>query len=74
MSKTFTCKELMGPCDAKFYSDTLAEIVQQGMPHMQSDDTHKAHFANMGENHTQQDYEKWFEETQKVFDAKPDDE
>ena len=64
----------MGPCDAKLFGDRFAEIVQQGIPHMQSVDAHKAHFANMGENHTQQDYGKWFEETQKVVGAKPDDE
>jgi len=34
MSKSFTCRELMGICDEIFYGDTLMEIVQKGMEHM----------------------------------------
>ena len=47
MSKPFTCRELMGICDEIFYGDTLMEIVQKGMEHMESDDAHKDHIAGL---------------------------
>ena len=47
MSKSFTCRELMGICDEIFYGDTLMEIVQKGMEHMGSDDAHKDHIAGL---------------------------
>ena len=74
MSKSFTCLELMGVCDEKFSGDTLMEVVQKGMQHMQLDDAHKKHMASLAENHTEEDQGKWFEEMQLVFDAKPEDE
>ena len=42
MSKSFTCRELMGIC-----GDTLMEIVQKGMEHMGSDDAYKDHIAGL---------------------------
>ena len=74
MSKSFTCRELMGICDEKFSGDTLMKVVQKGMQHMQSDDAHKKHIASLAKKHTKEDQKKWFEKMQKVFDAKPDDE
>jgi len=47
MSKSFTCRELMGICGEIFYGDTLMEIVQKGMEHMGSDDAHKDHIAGL---------------------------
>ena len=47
MSKSFTCRELMGICDEIFYGDTLMEIVQKGMEHMGSDDAHKDHISGL---------------------------
>lgn len=75
MSKSFACRELMGVCDEKFSGDTFMEVAQKGMQHMQSanDDTHKEQIASFA-NHTKEDGEKWFEEMQLVFDARPDDE
>ena len=73
MSKSFTCRELMGICDEKFSGDNFMDIAQKGMQHMQSDDANKEHMAGFA-NHTEEDQKKWFEEMQKSFDAKPDDE
>lgn len=76
MSKSFTCRELMGVCDEKFSGNTFMEVAQKGMQHMQSanDDAHKEQMENLAKNHTKEDQKKWFEEMQLVFDAKPDDE
>ena len=73
MSKSLTCRELMGPCDEKIPGDTFMEVVQKGMTHMQSDDAHKEHMASHADN-TEEDRKQWFEKMQLVFDAKPDDE
>jgi hypothetical protein len=73
MSKSFTCRELMGICDEKFSGDTLMEIVQKGMTHMQSDEAHKKHIESLGEQQTKEDQKKWFEDMQQVFDARSDD-
>ncbi len=72
MSKSFTCRELMGICEEKFSGDTFMEVVQKGMQHMQSDDAHKEHMAGFS-YHTEEDQKQWFETMQKVFDSKPDD-
>lgn len=72
MSKTFTCKELGGVCDEKFSGDTLMEIVQKGMPHMMSDETHKASIMDM-EKRTGENQEQWMARMQKEFDAKAED-
>ncbi len=73
MSKSFTCRELMGICDEKFSGDTLMEVVQKGAQHMQSDDAHKEHMASHADG-TEEDRKQWFEKMELVFDAKPDDE
>lgn len=73
MSKSFTCRELMGVCDQKVSGDTFMEIVQRGMQHMQSDGAHQEHLANLAKHHTKENKEKWFAEMQQIFDAKPHD-
>ncbi len=72
MSKTFTCKELGGVCEEKFSGESLMEIVQKGMPHMMSDEAHKASIMNM-EKRTGENQEQWMERMQKEFDAKTED-
>lgn len=74
MSKSFTCRELMGICDERFSGDTFMEVAQKGMQHMQSDEAHKEHMANLAKEHTQEDQKKWFEEMHRVFDARVEDE
>jgi predicted small metal-binding protein len=72
MKKTFTCKELGGTCDQKFSGVTLMEIVGQAMPHMMSDETHKANIMDM-EKRTGENQDQWMERMQKEFDAKAED-
>jgi hypothetical protein len=72
MSKSFTCRELMGICDDTFSGDTLMEVVQKGMQHMGSDDAHKEHIAGLAGG-TQETQEQWFGRMQGEFDSKPDD-
>ncbi len=72
MSKTFTCKELGGVCDKKFSGNTLMEIVRKGMPHMMSDEAHKASIMEM-ETRTGENQGQWMERMQKEFDAKAQD-
>lgn len=72
MSKTFTCRELGGVCDEKFSGDTFMEVMQNGMPHMGSDDAHKASVIGM-EKRTGENEERWMERMRREFDAKPDD-
>ena len=72
MNKSLTFRELMGICDERFSGDTLMEVAQKGMQHMQSDDGHKEHMAGYA-NNTEKDRKQWFEKMQLVFDAKPED-
>ena len=72
MSKSFTCRELMGICDERFSGDTFMEVAQKGMQHMQSDNAHKEYMAGHA-NRTEEGRKQWFEEMQKVFDEKPND-
>jgi predicted small metal-binding protein len=72
MTKTFTCKELGGTCDQKFSGATLMEIVGQAMPHMMSDDVHKANIMDM-EKRTGENQDQWMERMQKEFDAREED-
>lgn len=69
MNKTFTCKELGGVCEQKFTGATLMEIIQKGMPHMMSDEAHKASIMGV-ENRTGENQEQWMARMQKVFDGK----
>ena len=72
MTKTFICKELGGVCDEKFSGTTLMEIVGQAMPHMMSDETHKANIMDM-EKRIGENQEQWMVRMQKEFDARPED-
>ena len=72
MTKTFTCRELGGVCDKAFSGDSVMSIMQQAMPHMQSDDAHKEHIAKLSES-SGESREAWMERIQGEFDAKPQD-
>lgn len=72
MSKTFTCKELGGVCDEKFSGDTFMEIVEKCMPHMMSDEVHKANIMDM-ESRTGENKEQWMVRMQSEFDVRPRD-
>ena len=69
MTKTFTCKELGGTCDETFSGNSLMEIVDQGMPHMMSDDAHKESIMQM-ESRTGENKEAWMARMQKEFEEK----
>lgn len=72
MKKTFACKELGGTCVQKFSGATLMEIVQQAIPHMMSDEIHKANIMDM-EKRTGENQDQWMMRMQKEFDAKAED-
>lgn len=72
MTKTFTCKELGGTCDQKFSGTAFMEIIQQAMPHMMSDEAHKANIMNM-EKRTGENQDQWMTRMQKEFDAREED-
>ncbi len=72
MSKTFICTELGGVCTEKFSGDTLMEIVGKAMPHMMSDESHKASIMSM-EERTGENKVQWMERMQKEFDEKTPD-
>ncbi len=72
MSKTFTCRELGGICEEKFSGNTLMEVVQKGMEHMQSDNAHMEKIADLS-NTSGESKEQWFERMLREFDARPDD-
>ncbi|MES3005631.1 MAG: NUDIX hydrolase [Patescibacteria group bacterium] len=72
MTKTFTCRELGGVCDEKFSGNSLMEIVQKGMQHMQSDEIHMKKIGDLS-NSTSETKEQWFERMQKEFDARMND-
>jgi len=72
MSKTFTCRELGGVCDQEFAGDSVMSIMQQAMPHMQSDDAHKKHIATLAET-SGESREDWMSRMQREFDAKAPD-
>lgn len=72
MSKSFTCREFGGVCDEKFSGDTLMEVIQNGMPHMLSDEAHKASIMDM-EKRTGENQAQWMERMQQEFDAKSED-
>lgn len=72
MTKTFTCKELGGVCDDAFSGDSLKDIMQKAMPHMQSDEAHRSHIAELSET-TGESGDEWFVRMQRAFEAKPED-
>lgn len=72
MSKTFTCRELGGTCDAQFSGDTVMEIMQMAGPHMMSDEAHKASVVSLQER-TGESKDQWMVRIQAEFDAKAQD-
>jgi hypothetical protein len=72
MTKTFTCRELGGVCEQKFSGDSIVSIVQQAMPHMQSDEVHKEHIAKLATT-SGETRDAWMARMQREFDAKADD-
>lgn len=72
MTKTFTCRELGGVCDQAFSSDSVMGIMQQAMPHMQSDNAHKEHIAKLAET-SGESREAWMARMQREFNSKPQD-
>ena len=72
MTKTFTCRELGGVCDEKFSGESFMEVVNKGMEHMMSDDSHKEKIMNMS-GATGETKDQWFERMQKEFEARPED-
>ena len=72
MSKTFTCKELGGICDQKFSGNSLEEIMEKGMKHMQSDKAHMDRIMSLS-NTTGETKEEWYQRMQKEFDSRPED-
>ena len=74
MSKSFTCRELIGICDQSFSGNTFIDIAQKGMEHMQSDTAHQAHMTRLREHgQTSETREEWFERMQKEFEARAED-
>ncbi len=69
MSKTFTCHELGGTCEQTFTGNTLMEIAQQAMGHMQADAGHMERIKNL-EKETGETKEQWFARMQKEFDKR----
>ncbi len=69
MSTIFTCRELGGICDKKFSGEFLIEILEQAMPHMMSDEAHKAYILDM-ETRTGENRMQWMERLQREFDAR----
>lgn len=72
MSKTLTCRELGGVCDAQFSGDSFMEVMQKGAVHMMSNDAHKESIMGM-EQRTGESQQQWMERMQREFDAKADD-
>lgn len=72
MTKTFTCRELGGVCEEKFSGETFMEIVQKAMPHMMSDEMHKASIMDM-EKRTGENQAQWIERMQGEFSARSED-
>jgi hypothetical protein len=72
MTKTFTCRELGGICHELFSGETVKDVIQKAMPHMMTDEVHKAAVMAM-EASTGENKEQWMARMQNVFDTKPED-
>ena len=69
--KTFTCKEMGGPCDAEFSGETHEEVGKKGGEHVMgsTDEAHKAmrdQMASSGE----EEKAKWWEWFKAEWDKK----
>ncbi len=73
MTKTFTCHELGGACDAQFSGDTVMKIHAEGWPaHDVGQETHKAAVMSLPER-TGESRNQWMVRIQGEFDAKAHD-
>jgi predicted small metal-binding protein len=72
MSKTFKCRELGGTCEQPFSGESLAEILQQGAPHMMTDEAHQASIMDM-EARTGENKDQWIDRMQREFDDRAED-
>lgn len=70
--KSFTCEELGGVCDVRISGSSFEEIIQKGMEHMKSDQSHIDHMMNLS-NSTGESKEEWFSRMKKEFDARSED-
>ena len=72
MTKTLSCRELGGICDEPFSGETFNDVIQKAMPHMMTDEAHKAAVMSMEVN-TGENKEQWMARMQNEFDTKPKD-
>jgi len=77
--KTMTCKQLKGACDQKFHAETVEEMVKLSQEHgmemwQKGDEAHIKIMKEMKEKGSDPKMqEQYFSETQKEFDALPED-
>jgi len=71
--KTFTCKEMGGPCEEAFGGETAQEVADKGGKHIMdsTDDAHKPMKDQMSAS-SEEDKNKWMADFQTKFDAAPD--
>ena len=59
--KTFTCREMGGPCDVAFEGETMNDVIGMGGKHIMSttDATHEP-IRDQMKNGTKEGKDKWF--------------
>ena len=69
--KTFTCREMGGPCDEVFQGETMQEVADMGGKHIMdsTDEAHAAMKARMM-NSSDEDKKKWMDWFQAEWDKK----
>ena len=69
-----TCSEIGGVCEEKITGVTFDEIAQKGYNHIaqMTDEEHKK-MKEMIDNSSDEQKQKWMEETTKKFEAAPED-
>jgi len=80
--KTMTCKQLGGPCNAKFHTNTFEEMVELSKNHgmemfQKGDSEHMRVMSDMKEKmktQTPEDMKLWFDNIRKAFDELPENE
>ncbi len=76
--KSFTCREMGGPCDFKLTGATADEIMQKGGAHVmeissQGDEEHKKVLDMMNGMMGTPEGDKWNQDFAAKFAAKPED-
>ena len=77
--KTMTCKQLGGPCDEEFHSETFDEMGEMSKKHAmemaeKGDEGHIEKMEEMTKLMNKPDeMKKWFEKKEKEFDSLPED-